>query len=480
MPQLKQFLLPDVGEGLTEGEIVAWMVQPGDTVTDGQPIVEVETAKVTVELPCPYDGVVAELHAARGDTVDVGAPLITVAVGADGEAPASVDGLPVAGAVADPADAGGPGSTPAAAQDAMVPKLPVPDPPVPDPPAPESPTNDVGTDAMLVGYGPRAGAATRRPRRRPDDGVNLAAVAASPAANTPAVLAKPPIRKLAKDLGVDLTTVIGTGPGGVITRADLETAAAPAPPAAAGTTYQHECAPATGADREHRVPVKGVRKHTAAAMVRSAFTAPHVTEFLTIDITPSMAVRRRITALPEFAGVKVSPLLLVARALLVACARHPMINSSWDDDSAEIVVKDYVNLGIAAATDRGLIVPNIKDAGRLSLRQLAGELADVTESARAGSTTAADLAGGTISISNVGVFGIDTGTPILPPGETAILAFGAVREMPWVVDGQIVARQVTQLALSFDHRVVDGQLGSLFLADIGAMLSDPAVALAWS
>jgi 2-oxoisovalerate dehydrogenase E2 component (dihydrolipoyl transacylase) len=214
-------------------------------------------------------------------------------------------------------------------------------------------------------------------------------------------------------------------------------------------------------------------------MVASAFTAPHVTEFLTVDVTRMMTLRTRLAARPDLAGVKVSPLLFVAKAVLLAAQRHPMINSSWDEDAQEIVVKRAVNLGIAAATPRGLIVPNIKDAGRLSLAELAAALSDLTETARAGRTSPADMSGGTITITNVGVFGVDTGTPILNPGESAILAFGAIREMPWVHKGRIKVRQVTQLGLSFDHRIVDGELGSRFLADVGALLGDPGTALAF-
>ena len=305
----------------------------------------------------------------------------------------------------------------------------------------------------------------------------------APAATSSAsvsVLAKPPVRKLAKDLGVDLAGLAGSGPNGIITRADVEAAARRvAEPAAPDVAPAAPAAAVWDASREQRIPIKGVRKHTAAAMVASAFTAPHVTEWVTVDITPTMELRRRVAALPDFAGVKVSPLLFVARALLLAVRRNPMINSSWDEAAQEIVIKDYVNLGIAAATPRGLVVPNIKDAGRLSLRDLAMALGELTETARAGRTAPADLSGGTITITNVGVFGVDLGTPILNPGETAILAFGAVREMPWVVDGQIVVRQVAQLALSFDHRIVDGQLGSQMLSDIAAVLADPGLAVAW-
>jgi pyruvate dehydrogenase E2 component (dihydrolipoamide acetyltransferase) len=236
--------------------------------------------------------------------------------------------------------------------------------------------------------------------------------------------------------------------------------------------------PAVG--REERVAVRGVRKHTAAAVAASAFTAPHVTEFLQVDATATMAAAARLRELPEFAELRPSPLLMVARALLVAVARHPMINSSWDEAAQEIVVKHYVNLGIAAATGRGLIVPNIKDAHTLSLAGLAGALAQLTATAREGKAQPADLTGGTITITNVGVFGVDAGTPILTPGEAAILAFGQVKPMPWVHEGELAVRQVTTLSLSFDHRIVDGDLGSAVLRDIGAMLTDPVQLLAWS
>ena len=291
------------------------------------------------------------------------------------------------------------------------------------------------------------------------------------------MLAKPPVRKLAKDLGIDLRAVPGTGPNGVISRDDVLAAARNEPsgegnPSAAGAVSG---AAITG--REQRIPIRGIRRHMAAAMVASAFTAPHVTEFVTLDVTPTMRLRSRAAADPAFTGIKVSPLLFVARAVVLAARRHPLINSSWDERAQEIVIKNYVNLGIAASTSRGLIVPNIKDADGLTLVELARALSDLTETARAGRATAADLTGGTITITNVGVFGIDTGTPILNPGESAILAFGAVRERPWVVDGQLAVRQVTQLALSFDHRVIDGQTGSEFLADIAAMLADPTTML---
>jgi pyruvate dehydrogenase E2 component (dihydrolipoamide acetyltransferase) len=288
------------------------------------------------------------------------------------------------------------------------------------------------------------------------------------------VLAKPPVRKLAKTLGVDLAGIRPSGPGSTITREDVQAAALPAPSSAAPAAV-----PAAG--RETRIPVRGVRKHTAAAMVTSAFTAPHVTEFVTVDVTATMKLRDRVAARREFRDVKVSPLLFVAKAVILAAQRTPEINATWDEAAGEIVLKHYVNLGIAAATDRGLVVPNIKDADRLSLRELAQALTELAETARAGKTTPADMTGGTITITNVGVFGVDTGTPILNPGESGIVAFGAVRRLPWVVgtgpDERIEPRWVTQLAVSFDHRLVDGQQGSQFLADVAGVLTDPGMSL---
>ena len=485
MSRLEDFRLPDLGEGLTEGEILSWSVQEGDTVVLNQVIVEVETAKAAVEVPSPYAGVVTRIHAPAGTTVDVGTPIITV------------DTDPTAGPV-DPR-----GQDPESdLGDTDVTDM-VPRPPADDAGPQGALIGEVGANgrtATLVGYGHRSVTAKRRPRADapPAQQRPVAVAAAVPAARvTPArdsaqqvgrtaarrsgdvaVLAKPPVRKLAKARGVDLTALHGTGPGGIVTRADVEAVVGVASP----LTVVHDD-PSGGRDvalRETRVPIKGVRKHTAAAMVESAFTAPHVTEFLTLDMTPTMELRSHLQALPELAGVKVSPLLFVAKALLLAVSRNPGVNASWDEQAQEIVVKDYVNLGIAAATPRGLLVPNVKDADQLSLPELARALQELAETAREGRTTPADMTGGTITITNVGMFGVDNGTPILNPGEAAILCFGAVRPMPWVVDGEVVVRQVTQLSLSFDHRLVDGQLGSQFLADVGRVLSEPATALVWA
>jgi len=478
MSEVKQFRLPDVGEGLTEADIVSWHVKPGDAVKVNQIIVEIETAKAVVELPSPYEGIVTGLLVEEGANVPVGTPIIAVDVAPAGDGTATgtrVDDL----------------IPPPPAETAIEPGI------------HGSPAPKVERQAVLVGYGVKLGTTKRRQRKStaappPDPAPPAPAPAearvspppvqpsggqAPGTESTPAtvpagtgngqVLAKPPVRKLAKELGVDLAGIAGTGPGGSITREDVQGAAqgAAQPPAW----------PAGGAVlREERIAVRGVRRHTAAAVSASAFTAPHVTEFLQVDVTASMAAVRRLRDLAEFDGLRVSPLLLVAKALLVAVSRHPMINSSWDEQAQEIVVKHYVNLGIAAATERGLIVPNIKDAHLLSLPGLARALADLTATARAGKAQPADLTGGTITITNVGVFGVDAGTPILTPSEAAILAFGQVREMPWVHQGQVAVRQVTTLSLSFDHRIVDGDLGSAFLRDVGAMLADPVAMLAWS
>ncbi len=413
------FALPDVGEGLTEAEILRWHVAPGDTVTVNQIIVEIETAKAAVELPSPYAGVVSELFAEPGATVAVGAPIITI----------------------DPA----PEPAPAGTIDE------------------QGPSERITT---LVGYGPRAATVTRRSR-------TTAPATAAPAQGT-VPLAKPPVRKLAKGLGIDLRTVLGSGAGGVITREDVHRAAHPPGNGAAdhGTVE-----PPTGPGAGRREPVRGVRKATAAAVVSSAFTAPHVTMFLTVDVTPMMALRARLKGQPRFREVRLTPLAFAARALCLAVRRTPEVNASWDEAAGEIVYFDYVHLGIAAATPRGLVVPKVRDADRMSLHELAAALDGLATSAREGRTAPGDMLGGTITITNIGVFGIDTGTPILNPGESAILALGAIRDMPWVVDGAVVARKVCQLALSVDHRVVDGQQGSQFLTDVGALLTDPALAI---
>ncbi len=495
MSDLKEFKLPDVGEGLTEADIVRWHVKPGDEVSVNQIIVEIETAKAVVELPSPYAGVVADLLVPEGSTADVGTPIISVNVGGSGSGVA--DRRVTVNVPAEAAEQ----HAISEAED-MVPAPPVEG--AVEPGIIGSPAPKAERQAVLVGYGVKLGTTSRRTRKAAAASTTATAAAvappappapkppapvqATPAANGSATaraggpaLAKPPVRKMARDLGVDLAELTGTGPNGSITRDDVQLAATGAaeegfvPPEVA-VGYRT----VTAVPREERIAIRGVRKATAAAVSTSAFTAPHVTEFLQIDMSETMTATARLRTLPEFAEVRVSPLLLVAKALLVAAARHPMINSSWDQGAQEIVVKHYVNLGIAAATDRGLVVPNVKDAHALTLPELARALAQLAETARAGKSTPADLSGGTISITNVGIFGIDTGTPILPVGESAILAFGQVKDAPWVVDGELAVRKVCTLALSFDHRIVDGDLGSAVLRDVGAMLTDPLRMLAWS
>jgi pyruvate dehydrogenase E2 component (dihydrolipoamide acetyltransferase) len=491
MANVRQFKLPDVGEGLTEADIVTWKVKPGDPVSVNQVIVEIETAKSLVELPSPFDGVVADLLVPEGQTVDVGTPIISFDVSADASAGAATaaESAPQ-GATAQAegvalAEVNEPSAGSQAAED-LVPAPP--DEGAREPGIEGSPAPKIERQAVLVGYGVKLGTTTRRARkgstagggsgtgRLPEEPAAPPAATGNGAAAPERPMAKPPVRKLAKDLGVDLAALTGSGPEGTITRDDVQAAAAGSEPADAPAAQP---ALAVVAGGEERIPIKGVRKHTAAAVTASAFTAPHVTEFLQIDVTETMNAVRRLRELPEFEGLRPSPLLLVAKALTLAVARHPMINSSWDESAQEIVVKHYVNLGIAAATNRGLLVPNIKSAHALSLPELAHALSDLAATARDGKTPPADLAGGTITITNVGVFGVDTGTPILTPGETAILAFGQVKEAPWVHEGALAVRQVTTLALSFDHRIVDGDLGSAVLRDVGAMLTDPVRMIAW-
>jgi len=442
------FLLPDVGEGLTEAEIVSWRVAPGDAVSVNDVLVEIETAKSLVELPSPFAGVVGDLLAAEGETVAVGAAIITIA-GADASAPPATAGQSEHGEPHEP-DAGG---------------------------------------SVLVGYGSAGHVQSRR--RKPDASTSAATVKSSVG-----VAAKPPIRKLARDLGVDLTDVVPSGPAGDVTREDVMKRASqasvfrnietpdwgavreetiPVAPASASPP-----APAVSADgREESIPVRGVRKATANAMTSSAYTAPHVSVWVDVDASRTMELVKRLKTSPDFADVKVSPLLIMARAVIWAVRRTPMVNAAWvdSDEGAQIRVRHYVNLGIAAATPRGLLVPNIKDAQELNTRELARALEKLTLTAREGKTTPADQQGGTITITNIGVFGVDAGTPIINPGEVGIVALGAIRQKPWVVDGEVRPRWVTTVSGSFDHRVVDGDGVSRFIADVASVLEEPALLL---
>jgi len=428
------FPLPDVGEGLTEAEIVAWKVKAGDTVTVNQVLVEIETAKSLVELPSPFAGVVTALLVEEGQTVEVGTPIITVS--SDADAPAAiVPGADARGAVADTADSIA---------------------------VPES----AGSGAVLVGYGLKGQVTSRRGR----GGASAATPARLVAASAPSsVIAKPPIRKLAKDLGVELSTVEATGLIGEVTRDDVIRSASQA------SLFRNIETPEWSADREERIPVKGVRKAIATAMVSSAFTAPHVSLFVDVDATRTMEFVKRLKASPDFAGVKVSPLLIMAKAMMWAVRRNPTTNAQWTDE--EIIVKHFVNFGFAAATPRGLVVPNIKDAQELPLRELAQAIENMTNVAREGRLQPANMTGGTITVTNIGVFGMDTGTPILNPGEVAIVALGTIKPKPWVVDGEVRVRSVTTLGASFDHRVVDGDVASRFLADVASVIEEPALLL---
>jgi 2-oxoisovalerate dehydrogenase E2 component (dihydrolipoyl transacylase) len=447
----QEFPLPDVGEGLTEAEIVSWKVKPGDVVTVNQVLVEIETAKSLVELPSPFAGTVTELLFEEGATVEVGAPIIRVASsGGTIELQAPRDG-DVVGEVGDP-------QASAAAEEAAEAEKP---------------------GAVLVGYGSKGGHATTR-RRRPGavvttvegataDGAKASARRPTTTGSAMPIIAKPPIRKLAKDLEVDLSTVTGTGLGGEIVREDVVRQAGQV------TVFRNLETPAWPQEREERIPVKGVRKAIAAAMVSSAFSAPHVSVFTDVNATRTMEFVKRLKESTDFAGIRVSPLLVMAKAVIWAVRRNPTVNSTWTDK--EITVHHYVNLGIAAATPRGLIVPNVKDAQNLSLRELAQGLEQLTITARDGKTTPADMANGTITITNLGSFGMDTGTPILNPVEVGIVALGAIKQKPWVIDGEVRPAWVTTVSAAFDHRVVDGDVASRFTADLASVIEEPALLL---
>ncbi|SFR88361.1 pyruvate dehydrogenase E2 component (dihydrolipoamide acetyltransferase) [Agromyces sp. CF514] len=469
---IRDFPLPDLGEGLTESEIVAWRVAVGDRVELNQIIADVETAKAVVELPSPFAGVVTALHAGEGETVNVGEPLFSCDTGeGDAEQPSVPDAAAAPAAEAQVSSA------------AVVVEA-----------------TDAASGPNLVGYGARAESGPKRRARRaalagdlvpalPEGAEAAATVAPERADQAPVVSAErprstPPVRKLAHDLGIDLAQVHGSGERGLVTRADVEAAASGLRSPDLGTPDSMRSGDADrvgGIDRsgagDVRIPIRGVRKHTAAAMVASAFTAPHVTEFLTVDVTATMELVRSLREDRAFAGHRVTPLAVVAKAVCLAARRTPDVNARWDEDAQEIVQFASVNLGIAAATERGLVVPNVKAAERLTLIELADAIGELAVTAREGRTRPADLSGGTLSITNVGVFGVDAGTPILNPGEAVILATGAVRRQPWEFRGEVALREVMTLSLSFDHRLVDGQQAASFLTDVGAILRDPARAL---
>ncbi|MGA8789475.1 MAG: dihydrolipoamide acetyltransferase family protein [Paenarthrobacter sp.] len=525
---VKKFNLPDVGEGLTEAEVVAWKVKPGDVVAINDVLCEIETAKSLVELPSPFAGTVTELLVEEGITVEVGTAIIAVAEGAEGTDGAGGDAAPAAPAVEMP----------------LYGKL----------PADDDHDDNRPAGGPLVGSGPKADAVKRRARKRPAGSVEAATVAenaegtvqdhqavleaqaaevpashrttpprtavapvteapvgqvpvapaqapqATQPASTPTaasrgaaisgtisglvnkVLAKPPVRKFARDLGIDLADVVATGQRGEVTREDLVSYQAQ-------RDAEHDQADSFwGASKKpqdqrvERLPVKGVRKATAKAMVESAFSAPHVSIFVDVDASRTMEFVKRLKVSRDFEGIKVSPLLILAKAVIWAAARNPSVNATWVDNAdgngnAEIQVKHYMNLGIAAATPRGLMVPNIKDAQDLSLKELALALNELATKARAGKTQPAEMQGGSLTITNIGALGIDTGTPIINPGEVAIIAFGTIKQKPWVLDGEVIPRWITTLGGSFDHRVVDGDLSARFMADVAAILEEPALLL---
>lgn len=502
---VKKFNLPDVGEGLTEAEIVSWKVKPGDTVAINDVICEIETAKSLVELPSPYAGTVAELLVPEGITVEVGTAIIGISDNASDEvAPTAPTAAP-----AEPLAAQSPASaTPAAEQvfeASMYGKLPE-----------DTGTSDAGpAGGPLVGSGPKADAVKRRPRKRPEVVASVTAAAsaapsvtaAAPAAPTAAatqeaetqapsptglgatvsgivnrVLAKPPVRKIARELGIDLADVVPTGARGEVTREDLVSYQAQRDAEVDQADKFWGASKKPQDQRVERIPVKGVRKATAKAMVESAFTAPHVSIFVDVDASRTMEFVKRLKASRDFEGIKVSPLLILSKAVIWAAARNPSVNATWVENAdgngnAEIHVKHYMNLGIAAATPRGLMVPNIKDAQDLSLKELALALNELASTARAGKTQPAQMQGGSLTITNVGALGIDTGTPIINPGEVAIVAFGTIKQKPWVLDGEVIPRWITTLGGSFDHRVVDGDLSARFMADVASILEEPALLL---
>ncbi|MGN0062707.1 MAG: dihydrolipoamide acetyltransferase family protein [Nocardioides sp.] len=499
---MAEFKLPDVGEGLTEAEIVSWKVKEGDNVEINDVICEIETAKSIVELPSPYAGTVQRLLVAVGDMVEVGTPIIAIDDGTGEVSTGSTSGASV-----EPVDITAPAepmeidlSNPAASGskegESLVGRIKADR-------GPQrrarrgsaSPSTEAGAQTQMQVQGAFSPGGAQSQPVAPADEAPVPAHAVEPSAAPPPSapaepatagelqpLAKPPVRKLAKDLGVDLRSVAPSGAGGVVTREDVQAAASGPERTPMPAAYEDLGRPgvaAMGGAREVREPIKGVRKMMAAAMSASAFTSPHVTEWITVDVTATMQLVERLRSRREFADLKVSPLLVLARACVLAMRRTPVINSYWDEAAGEVVLKGYVNLGIAAATPRGLVVPNVKDADAMSLVELAGALGDLTATARDGRTQPAEMAGGTFTITNVGVFGVDAGTPIINPGESAIIAFGAVNKRPWVDEatGEIVVRDVTTLALSFDHRHIDGAAGSQFLADVAGILADPGTAL---
>jgi pyruvate dehydrogenase E2 component (dihydrolipoamide acetyltransferase) len=450
------FLLPDVGEGLVEAEIVVWKVSVGDVVALNEPLVDIETAKAVVELPSPYAGTVAVLHGAVGDVIEVHQPLITFDVG-DGAGSRSV----------------------------VVPEV-------------SSAAPDVERrEAVLVGYGVanEDAVASRQHRRSRLEPTNQVATPPAVEQSRPALAARstPPVRLYAKQHGVDLDTLQGSGREGLITRGDVEraldgvTTVATSTPVRSRTAISgptstsrfvgRELASWAEGDQEERIPVKGVLRSMADAMVQSAFSAPHAAVWVRVDATRTVDLLASLKQHPNMANVRLSPLTITALAFCDAARHFPGINSSFDSEHNEVIVRRSVNLGIAAATPRGLVVPNIKGADQLDLMAMAMAINDLVDKARDATTTPAEMSGTTLTITNVGPFGVDGAVPILPPGTGAILALGQLVKAPWVVDDAVVVRHVVEISMAFDHRQIDGALASAVLAHVGSFLHDPATAL---
>ncbi|MEU0659942.1 dihydrolipoamide acetyltransferase family protein [Streptomyces lavendulocolor] len=477
MAQVLEFKLPDLGEGLTEAEIVRWLVDVGDVVAVDQPVVEVETAKAMVEVPCPYGGVVTARFGEEGTELPVGAPLLTVAVGAT-----SMPGAASAAGAAESVPASSNGSGAASGSGA----------------AGASGPAAEGSGNVLVGYGTAAPAARRRRVRRDATGPAGPAGAPAPApapasasvtatatvttgaapapvvpapADGPVAVISPLVRKLAREKGLDLRRLRGSGPDGLILRADVERAvAAPATeevpaPAPAG---------AVAAGAGERVPLRGVRGAVADKLARSRTEIPDATCWVDADATELMAARAAMNAA---GGPKISLLALLARICVAALARHPELNSRVDMAAREIVRLPEVHLGFAAQTDRGLVVPVVRDAHRRTAESLTAEFTRLTEAGRAGTLTPADLTGGTFTLNNYGVFGVDGSTPIINHPEAAMLGVGRIVPKPWVHEGQLAVRQVVQLSLTFDHRVCDGGTAGGFLRYVADCVEQPAVLL---
>jgi 2-oxoisovalerate dehydrogenase E2 component (dihydrolipoyl transacylase) len=448
MANTKDFLLPDLGEGLTEGEIVSWLVAVGDVVDVDQPVAEVETAKAVVEVPSPFAGTVTALHGEVGQEVEVGKPLVTIDLDGGAATPAA----PAQGTPGDVPDEG-------EVSDLV--------------PEPEDET-DEGSGNVLVGYGTGRGGRSRRRRG--------GAPAGPPNKPEPQgrPLAKPPVRKLAKDLGVDLTEVEGSGPDGIITRDDVHSfagngqpapAEAPAQPAAAQPAPQAVVAqPVARADGE-RIPLRGVRKAIAEKMTTSRREIPEATTWVDCDATGLWELREELNLAQT--DVRVSPLAIVLRAVVAGLRKFPDLNASLDTQQQEIVLHRHVNLGFAAQTERGLVVPVIKQADRRSTLDIASELNRLAAAARAGSVKPDEMTGGTFTVSNYGSFGVDGGSAVINHPEAAILGVGRISERPWVVDSAIAVRKVMQLSIAFDHRICDGGEAAGFLRFLADVIENP-------